>query len=287
MHALCAYDLDGDVVRPKVIASTATVRRAKQQVTSLFDRDMAVFPPQGLDASDSFFATEDPSDPGRVYVGVFGPGKSIKTTLVRTYGALLGRAKFEHDSEPSDETDAYMTLVGYFNSLRELGGAVRLVEDDVPSRLRTLERREFCERRLLYENEELTSRKSTSRISTVLKKLDRTFLNKKAKAYPIDTLLSSNMISVGVDIDRLGLMVVSGQPKTTAEYIQATSRVGRRYPGLVVQVYNWVRPRDISHYEQFRHYHATVLPARRSDERHSVLRKGPRPCAAGGRRCSH
>lgn len=257
VDALCAYHRDDAVIRPKVIASTATVRRAKQQVTSLFDRDMAVFPPQGLDASDSFFATEEPSDPGRVYVGVFGPGKSIKTTLVRTYGALLGRAKFEYDSGPSDETDAYMTLVGYFNSLRELGGAVRLVEDDVPSRLRTLERRGFCERRLLYENEELTSRKSTSRISTVLKKLDRTFLTKKEKEYPIDTLLSSNMISVGVDIDRLGLMVVSGQPKTTAEYIQATSRVGRQYPGLVVQVYNWVRPRDISHYEQFRHYHAT------------------------------
>ncbi len=257
VDALCTYVKDEQVVRPKVIASTATVRRAKEQVDNLFQRDMAVFPPQGLDASDSFFATESTTDPGRMYVGVFGPGKSIKTTLVRTYGALLGRAEFEHVSGPTEETDAYMTLVGYFNSLRELGGTVRLVEDDVPSRLRTLQRRNFCDRRILHENEELTSRKSTSRISTVLKKLDRTFLNKQRGSYPIDTLLSSNMISVGVDINRLGLMVVSGQPKTTAEYIQATSRVGRQHPGLVVQVYNWVRPRDISHYEQFRHYHAT------------------------------
>ena len=150
-----------------------------------------------------------------------------------------------------------MTLVGYFNSLRELGGAVRLIEDDVPSRLRTLQRRDFCKRRLLYENRELTSRKNSSEIGKVLKRLDQTFMSKKEGEYPVDTLLSSNMISVGVDIDRLGLMVMSAQPKTTAEYIQATSRVGRQHPGLVVQVYNWVRPRDISHYEQFRHYHDT------------------------------
>ena len=257
VDALCSSHQDGVRIRPKVIASTATVRRAKQQVRSLFDREITVFPPQGLDASDSFFATESTDEPGRTYVGVFGPGKSIKTTLVRTYGALLGRAKHEHDTSKTSETDAYMTLVGYFNSLRELGGAVRLVEDDVPSRLRTLERRGFCNNRILYENQELTSRKSSSRIADVLDKLDRTFVDVKDREYPIDILLSSNMLSVGVDIDRLGLMVVSGQPKTTAEYIQATSRVGRHHPGLVVQVYNWVRPRDISHYEQFRHYHDT------------------------------
>lgn len=52
-------------------------------------------------------------------------------------------------------------------------------------------------------------------------------------------------------------MTVAGQPKNTAEYIQATSRVGRRYPGLVYMVYNWSRPRDLSHYERFAHYHAT------------------------------
>jgi hypothetical protein len=257
VDSLCSYQLDGTLVRPKVVASTATVRRAQSQVRSLFDREISVFPPLGLDAADSFFATENRDEPGRKYVGVFGPGRSIKTTLVRTYGALLGRAEVEHRRGESAETDAYMTLVGYFNSLRELGGALRLVEDDVISRLRALQRRGFCDRRLIYEPWELTSRKSSSRIGTTLDALERTHIDKKAGQYPIDVLLSSNMISVGVDIDRLGLMVVSGQPKTTAEYIQATSRVGRVHPGLVVQVYNWIRPRDISHYERFHHYHST------------------------------
>ena len=252
--------------RPKIVASTATVRRAKTQINALFDRDAEIFPALGIDASDSFFAVEETEEPGRVYAGVFGPGKSIKTILVRTYGVLLSRAQLEferalaadpHDRE-ADVADAYMTLVGYFNSLRELGGALRLLDDDVPARLRVLNRRAFGPNRILYEKDkELTSRRMSSEISETLKALDRTFKEPESGSYPIDVLLASNMISVGVDIDRLGLMVVSAQPKTSAEYIQATSRVGRTYPGLIVEVYNWVRPRDISHYERFGHYHDT------------------------------
>ncbi len=253
-------------VRPKIVASTATVRRARTQIRALFDRDADIFPPLGIDASDSFFAVEEVEKPGRLYVGVFGPGKSIKTTLVRTYGALLSRAQFEFDralaTDPDsavvDAADAYMTLVGYFNSLRELGGALRLLDDDVPARLRVLHRRKFGPNRFLHEKDrELTSRRGSSEIADTLDALDRTFKTRTAGSYPIDVLLASNMISVGVDIDRLGLMVVSAQPKTSAEYIQATSRIGRRHPGLIVEVYNWVRPRDISHYERFAHYHDT------------------------------
>lgn len=152
-----------------------------------------------------------------------------------------------------------MTLIGYFNSLRELGGAVRLAEDDVPSRIRVLASRstnEFLYRNL-YERHELTSNKKAEEVPKILNLLERQFPSGPPHRgkYPIDVLFASNMISVGVDIDRLGLMVVNGQPKTTAEYIQATSRVGRKTPGLVTTVYNWTRPRDISHYERFRSYH--------------------------------
>ncbi len=253
-------------IPPKIVASTATVRRAKTQIRALFNRDAAVFPPMGIDASDSFFAVEEEKKPGRLYVGVFGPGKSIKTTLVRTYSALLSRAQFEFktaiatdpNSKEVDVADAYMTLVGYFNSLRELGGVIRLLDDEVPARLRVLSNRKFGPNRILYEkNRELTSRRASFEIASALEALDRTFKAIESGSYPIDVLLASNMISVGIDIDRLGLMVVSAQPKTSAEYIQATSRIGRTHPGLILEVYNWVRPRDISHYERFAHYHDT------------------------------
>ena len=257
IEGLCSRRIGDHNVRPKVIASTATIRRASHQVAALFDRDVAVFPAQGLEASDSFFARQDDSIPGRMYVGVYAPGKSVKTSLVRVYAAMLSRALYEFEGSPSPQTDAYMTLVCYFNSIRELGGALRLIDDDVPARLRVLKRRGFGPIRLLYEKKELTSRARSHEITATLKHLDRTFTTREAGAYPIDVLLASNMLSVGVDIDRLGLMVVSAQPKTSAEYIQATSRVGRRYPGLVIEVYNWIRPRDTSHYERFPHYHDT------------------------------
>jgi hypothetical protein len=257
IEGLCSRQVGGGRIRPKVIASTATIRRASKQVTALFGRDVEVFPPLGLDAADSFFAQEDGNIPGRLYMGIYAPGKSVKTALVRVYAAMLTRAQAEFDKHPTPEADAYMTLVGYFNSLRELGGAVRLVDDDVPARLRVLRKRGFGPTRLIQEQKELTSRARTGDIAGTLKQLDRTFFKRQTGAYPIDVLLASNMLSVGVDIDRLGLMVVSAQPKTSAEYIQATSRVGRVYPGLVIEVYNWIRPRDTSHYERFAHYHDT------------------------------
>ncbi len=266
VDGLSSRTVEGGLLKPKIVASTATVRRAPTQIRALFDRDAHVFPPLGIDASDSFFAVEETEKPGRVYVGVFGPGKSIKTTLVRTYSALLSRAQLEFDNAVATDpqgsevtvADAYMTLVGYFNSLRELGGTLRLLDDDVPARLRVLGRRGFGPNRRLYvKDRELTSRRSSFEIADTLAALDRTFKDRDSGSYPIDVLLASNMISVGVDINRLGLMVVSAQPKTSAEYIQATSRVGRAFPGLIVEVYNWVRPRDISHYERFAHYHDT------------------------------
>lgn len=260
---LASANIDDDVLRPKVIASTATIRRARVQTAALFDRRLQIFPPSGLTAADSWFGSEVPvseTNPGRRYLGVYGPGKSVKTAIVRVYAALLSRAEALRQSDPQS-SDAYMTLVGYFNSLRELGGAIRLVEDDIPSRIRVLNQRDSATwpRRILYSNEELTSNKRAEEVPEILGLLERKFgVDRDDGPAPVDTLLASNMISVGVDVDRLGLMVVNGQPKTTAEYIQATSRVGRQAPGLVVTVYNWSRPRDTSHYERFRSYHSSI-----------------------------
>ena len=254
----------GESIPAKVIASTATIRRARQQVRQLYNQDLRIFPPSGLSARDSFFAREVPIDPaddrssGRVYVGLNAPGSSSKTLLVRVYSALLAAGQAELDND-ANSADPYATLVGYFNSLRALGGAVRLVEDDVRNvRLWYLHKQRGFPRRYIDEPRELTSRLNSVEIPGLLKKLDAHFPRVKGQLRPVDVLLATNMISVGVDIDRLGLMVVTGQPKTTAEYIQATSRVGRKHPGLVLTMYNWMGPRDMSHYERFRSYHAAL-----------------------------
>ena len=174
--------------------------------------------------------------------------------LFRSYVAYLSAAQMLFNKYGA-AADPWMTLVGYFNSMSELGGMRRLVDDDVSSRLWKMPERGLA-RRSKPIVEELTSRKSSTAIPEVLGKLERGF-GVTGESRPIDVLLATNMISVGVDVRRLGLMVVTGQPKTTAEYIQATSRVGRVAPGLVCVVFNWARPRDLSHYEQFEHYHAT------------------------------
>jgi hypothetical protein len=272
---LATWEVNGRRVRPKVIASTATIRRAPDQVHALFVRQVRVFPPHGLDVEDSFFARQRPPGeqyPGRRYLGICAPGRRLKAALIRVYVAFLaaGQQLYERYGAAADP---WMTLVGYFNAMRELGGMRRLVDDDVRTRLARMGRRGLAVRSIAYDSvEELTSRRGGTDIPGVLDALEAVFnpaLEARRKAMwragqkqgvppkPLDVLLATNMLSVGVDVRRLGLMVVAGQPKTTAEYIQATSRVGRQKPGLVCTVLNWVRPRDLSHYERFEHYHAT------------------------------
>lgn len=272
IERLCRPADDAAAPVPKILAATATVRQASEQIRALFGRRQppAIFPPPGMDDGETFFATVDETTPGRLYVGLAAPGRAMKALLLRTYVALASAAeRLWQDAQdqgstlPSQTVDAYMTLVGYFNSLRELGGMRRLVEDEVVRRCRKQSERLpeeaeagrwFADRTLAGEPVELTSREATSRIATTKARLEMSHDDRQH----VDTLLASNMISVGVDIQRLGLMVVAGQPKTTAEYIQATSRVGRRPdvgPGLVVTCFNVHKPRDRSHYEHFTAYH--------------------------------
>ncbi|BAU14386.1 helicase domain protein [Leptolyngbya sp. NIES-3755] len=259
---LCSWIVDGKTVRPKVIASTATIRQAQEQIRHLFLRQVQIFPPQGLDVTDNFFSLQrEPSEdyPGRRYLGICASGRRLKAALIRVYTAVLAASQALYENY-GEAADPWMTLVGYFNSMRELGGTRRLVDDDIQSRLGKMDQRGL-KKRSRIEVKELTSRIASTDIPIVLDRLEVPFNpNRDKKAdprKPIDVLLATNMISVGVDVRRLGAMVVTGQPKTTAEYIQATSRVGRTFPGIVFTVYNWARPRDLSHYEQFEHYHAT------------------------------
>ncbi|HWE99133.1 MAG TPA: DISARM system helicase DrmA [Caulobacteraceae bacterium] len=267
----------GEVVRPKIVASTATARRASSQIEDLFDRSTThIFPPPGIDRKDSFFARTQSSavDPARLYVGVSAPGKGQKLVFLRALRTLMAAAqKAYEDSGPL--ADPYLSAVCYFNALRELGSARRIVEDEVRSNLRDYGARrrrveppgaEFADRTICADDPlELTSRVSTDDVAKAKARLQTAFpKSARARASNVcDVALATNMISVGLDITRLGLMVVNGQPKTAAEYIQATSRVGRdqEKPGLVVTVLNPHKPRDRAHYESFRHFHEAFYRA--------------------------
>lgn len=253
---LASWNVKGQRVRPKVVASTATIRNSQLQVHKTFCRAVSVFPPQGLDVEDNFFARQSDlsKKPGRLYVGVCAPGRRLKSVLIRVYIAYMAAAQAMY-AKYGALADPWLTTVGYFNSMRELGGMRRLVDDEIRSGLGQVERRGLPKRTLTAARvKELTSRISSTEIPLIL---DRLELPHGTDKLPIDVLLATNMISVGVDVRRLGLMIVANQPKTTAEYIQATSRVGRTHPGLVCTVLNWARPRDLSHFERFEHYHAT------------------------------
>jgi len=284
---------DGVRIRSKIVASTATVRRAEAQIRALFGRQNGaeIFPPPGSNRRDSFFAetVEVGRAVGRRYVGVAAPGRSLKVILLRSYLALLSAAQKTYDDaggqrNKQNPADPYMTLVGYFNALRELGGSRRIVEDEVRSRLSAYGDRKrigqtstnLANRQIDTDVLELTSREPTNKVSETKRRLGLSFDDEDH----VDVALATNMISVGLDITRLGLMVVLGQPKTAAEYIQASSRVGREKsrPGLVVTLFNVNRPRDRSHYERFEFFHQTFY---RAVEATSVTPFSPRAIDRG------
>lgn len=252
---------------PKIVASSATISRAFEQVRNLYaieDKSkLNIFPAQGLSFGDTWFSEEkslSEDHPGRKYVGILAPGySSMQTAIVRAYAAVLQKVG---ELKEKDTIDYYWTLLGYFNSIRELGGASSLVYSDIRERLSQIHQRELINRdnkRFIKRNEELTSRISSSEIPETLKKLEENFTLIDNQA--LDICLATNMVATGVDISRLGLMFIHGQPKTTAEYIQASSRVGRELPngpGLIMTLYSPSKPRDKSQYEQFYSYHSRI-----------------------------
>jgi hypothetical protein len=258
---LCTDERVEPARKPKIVCSTATIRRYRAQIKALYNRqDATLFPPFGLDASDSFFAryARDPGTgdlvPGRRYVGVYAPGLgSTQTAQVRTMSSLLQAAK---DMDPA-QADPWWTLMVFFNSLRELGTSVSLLQSDIPDYLVALHNRRgaaAASTRRLHVVRELTSRLRDDEIPQAIEDLART----TAGSWPVDICLASSIIEVGIDILRLSLMCVVGQPKSTSQYIQVTGRIGRRWPGLVATIYGASKPRDRSHYEQFRAYHSRL-----------------------------
>jgi hypothetical protein len=241
--------------RPKIVASTATIRAAAEQVRGLYGRQVALYPPAGLDEDRTFFSRPVESGEGRLYVGLMPQSISQASAVVAAATPLLEVPEVLKRESPATPRDAYWTAVMYHNSLRELGRTGTLVVDDVNGRLEPRSERLSLDLRRVRADRvlELTSRRGPEELPNDLRELGRG-VDETDQA--VDVVLSSNMLSVGIDVPRLALMLMVGQPKTTAEYIQATSRVGRGDTrGVVATLFRSNRARDRSHFETFRGYH--------------------------------
>ena len=243
--------------RPKYIAATATIRRAYDQVRSLYARDCAIFPPSGMSSEDSYFSREEElteQNPGRLYIGIMGQYHTSTFSLVHT-SAALSQSCIDLDLSEVG-ADGYWTQVIFHNSKRELGKTMTMAQDDIPKRAEVIANDPRQSRRIIPT--EMSANIPSKEIPEILELLKA----HKDSGNSIDCLPCTNMFSVGVDVKRLGLIVMHGQPKTTAEYIQASSRVGRDLvPGLVVAFYSNTKSRDRSIYENFIPYHQSIYRA--------------------------
>lgn len=265
IEELCLKNNGGKVIKPKIIAATATIKQFEEQALALFGRKNArLFPSPGLENEDSFFATPaiDKNSgrpmPGRKYVGVYTTTVRLMMSQVMTFSSILQSAS----EIKEDERDPYWTLLTFYNTLRELGGGLTLTQTDIPQYSKSMSMRKGNLKESRYINNvlELTSRKQSHEISKTIDDLKTVYTpgNNKERDTTIDLCLASNIIEVGVDIDRLSVMAIVGQPKMTAQYIQVSGRVGRRWwerPGLIFTLYSNTKSRDKSHFEHFREYH--------------------------------
>jgi Helicase conserved C-terminal domain len=259
IEELCIDRRGGQPIPPKIVSSTATIRGYQEQIRSLYARDrVALFPPPGLSAADSFFASQAKDQAGRVYVGIHAVSLgSVQTEWVRTFSALLQAPM----SLAAHERDPWWTIMVFFNSIREMGTAHTLFQSDIPDYDRVIGNRlnmKGKDRRYLKSIFELTGGIGEGEVSGAMDKLGKVYSGEGISA--VDVCLASSIIEVGIDIPRLSLMVVAGQPKTTSQYIQVTGRVGRKQdrPALIVTMYSPSKPRDRSHFERFKSYHETL-----------------------------
>ncbi|MGE4283831.1 MAG: helicase-related protein [Clostridia bacterium] len=291
---LCTRNENGQTIRPKIISSTATTRNTALQVRALYDRGISIFPKNGIDYDDSFFAFYKRSkmagdkdwsfDSKRKYIGVMPTGRTQMTTQMRLAAILfVHRAIFEKENlaKLNDEdfikaADYYFTTISYFNSLKEVGKTDAQFYMEFTKYTRRLFKRVMRYSNMLeslyaynerFSKSELTGRLSGNEAVAALNKVQSVTWNPKHRfpyldkdvwqrpEKPDDFILATNMISVGLDVSRFNTIIINSMPRNIAEYIQASSRVARNKEGLVLTLHNPFRSRDVSHFEKFREFH--------------------------------
>lgn len=293
---LCSYkDSKGNIIRPKIISSTATTRNTSLQIRALYDRDVSIFPKNGVDYDDSFFAFykrfKNEGDKEwtyvakRKYMGVLPTGRTQMTTQIRLAAILfVHRALFELQNKDiifSDEfkkaADYYYTVISYFNSLKEVGKTDAQFYQEFTKYTRRLFKRVLRYSNMLeclysyndhFRKSELTGRLSGEEaVKELAAAQNKTWDPKKRLPFkdedgkwqhaqmPADMVLATNMISVGLDVSRFNTIIMNSMPRNIAEYIQASSRVAREKEGLVITLHSPFNQRDVSHFEKFREFH--------------------------------
>ncbi|MBX0335565.1 hypothetical protein K3G39_20225 [Pontibacter sp. HSC-14F20] len=267
--------------KPKIIASTATTRNTDAQIQSLYNREVAVFPPSGIRHDDSFFAFTTKNSL-RKYIGFMPTGKTGMDTQLEIMSHLLfARTELLLELRKSQQGDQelvnryldnYWTLVSYYNSLKDVGKTYNKINTEVYDKVRLLHQRhylnnslyDFTYRGLIGRTRELTSRIPSNKVKPILNELDAHLTISKNQVnntyqvdHSVDVVLASNMISVGLDVGRLNLMLVNGQPRNVAEYIQASSRVARRDAGIVFNLLDANRAREKSYFENYLNFHTS------------------------------
>ncbi|MBN4912355.1 helicase [Staphylococcus sp. EG-SA-13] len=257
---LCTDRRDGNVFKPKIIGATATIKSYEEQIKALFAREKTqLFPPSGLNINDNFFSVikydDDVEAPGRKYIGIYTTTQGKLQSQVQAFSSIISTST----QLKSNSKDPFWTILSFYNTIRDIGKAKTLTEQDIPNTLKNYYRkRNINNGRYIHHNKvkELTSRMNNNEITRSLLELKNSYNYNKNEA--IDICLASNIIEVGVDIDRLALMTIIGQPKSTSQYIQVSGRVGRspdKAPGLVLTIYNSGDSNDKSHFEHFIEYH--------------------------------
>lgn len=282
-------------IKPKIVTSTATTRNTDKQIFALFNRRSEIFPKQGIVSDDSFFAyyeryidenNDEKYISNRKYLGILPVGKTQVWMQLRIASiSLTHRLKYLKECYTNDEIfekpellnehkdvfDYYHTVLSYFNSLKDVGKTQSQLSHYLPGDVNFVTKNSvlWCFLDKLIRNEsninysELTGRLTGEDVKSNLSNIEKkwSLISNEGNTLklnsnnPPEFVISTNMISVGIDVSRFNTMIISSMPRNIAEYIQASSRVARSKEGIVFTVHHPFRSRDISHYQKFKEFH--------------------------------